>query len=161
MMQHLDGEDQRRLRLLFVTSAGGHLAQLMQLGAWSSQHDRCWVTFKLPDAENLLTGERVYWGYHPTTRSVRNLVRNGRLAWRVIRRERPDVIVSCGAAIAVPFFVIGRLHGARTTYVEVVDRLNTRTLTSRLVSPFTDLFATQDEQQAELFPGSVQIGRLL
>lgn len=150
-----------KLRVLFVGSAGGHLAQLLQLGAWFEQHDRLWVTFRLPDAESLLTTERVVWGYHPTTRNIGNLVRNLGLAWRVIRRERPDVVVSSGAAIAVPFFWLGRLHGARTVYIEVIDRMDTRTLTARLCSPVTDLFVTQDESQARLFPGSTQIGRLL
>ena len=119
------------------------------------------MTFRLPDAESLLTTERVVWGYHPTTRNIGNLVRNLGLAWRVIRRERPDVVVSSGAAIAVPFFWLGRLHGARTVYIEVIDRMDTRTLTARLCSPVTDLFVTQDESQARLFPGSTQIGRLL
>ncbi len=154
-------ERPEKLRVMFVGSAGGHLAQLLQLGAWSEQHDRVWVTFQLPDAESLLADERVVWGYHPTTRNLANLWRNLRLSWRIIRRERPDVIVSSGAALAVPFFWLGKAHGAHTVYIEVIDRLDTRTLTARLCSPVTDLFVTQDEHQARLFPGSAQIGRLL
>lgn len=92
---------------------------------------------------------------------MKNLVRNAQLAVREIRRFKPDVIVSSGAAIAVPFFWIGKLFGVKTVYVEVVDRIDTRTLTARLVSPVTDLFLAQDEQQLELFPGAHLIGRLL
>ena len=154
-------ERPEKLRVMFVGSAGGHLAQLLQLGAWSQQHDRLWVTFQLPDAESLLADERVVWGYSPTTRNIPNLLRNIRLSWRIIRRERPDVIVSSGAAIAVPFFWLGKIHGAHTVYIEVIDRMDTRTLTARLCSPVTDLFVTQDESQARLFPGSALIGRLL
>ena len=40
-----------------------------------------------------LAGERVIVGHSPTTRNVPNLVRNFALAARVIREERPDVIV--------------------------------------------------------------------
>jgi hypothetical protein len=149
------------LRVLFVSSAGGHLAQLLRLEPWYRQHQVRWVTFDLPDAVGLLADDDVVWAYHPTTRNLRNLLRNGGLAIRELRRNRPHVIVSSGAAIAVPFFWIGKLFGAKTVYVEVIDRIDTRTLTARLVSPVTDLFLAQDESQLELFPGGHLIGTLL
>jgi len=149
------------LRVLFASSAGGHLAQLLCLEPWYRQHDVRWVTFDLPDAVSLLDDQSVAWAYHPTTRNVKNLIRNAYLSVREINRMRPDVIVSSGAAIAVPFFWIGKLFGAKTVYVEVIDRINTRTLTARLVSPVTDLFLAQDPAQLGLFPGSHLIGRLL
>ena len=117
-----------RLGVLFVSSAGGHLAQLLQLSSWYADHDRTWVTFRLPDAVSLLQGEKTIWGHFPTTRNIPNLLRNMLLAVRVIRKQRPSVIVSSGAAIAVPFFWIGKLYGAKTVYVEVIDRIDTRTL---------------------------------
>ncbi len=150
-----------KLRLMFACSAGGHLAQLLRLEPWYSAHDVRWVTFDLPDAISLLPGEDVVWAHHPTTRSVKNLVRNTFIAVREIARMRPDVIVSSGAAIAVPFFWIGKLFGAKTVYVEVIDRIDTRTLTARLVSPVTDVIAAQDPAQLEQFPGSHLIGKLL
>ncbi len=150
-----------RYRVLFASSAGGHLAQLLRLEPWYRHHEVRWVTFDLPDAISLLDDQPVVWAHHPTTRNVKNLLRNGLLAIREIRQMRPDLIVSSGAAIAVPFFWIGKLFGAKTVYVEVIDRIDTRTLTARLVSPVTDLFLAQDPAQLELFPGSHLIGRLL
>ena len=149
------------LRVLMVSSAGGHLAQLLRLEKWYSQHDVRWVCFDLPDAVSLLPPQQTLWAYHPTTRNVGNLVRNTVLAWREIRRERPHLVISCGAGIAVPFFWIGKLFGVKTVFIEVIDRIDTRTLTARLVSPVTDLFVTQMPSQQKLFPGSHLIGRLL
>jgi hypothetical protein len=151
----------RRERVLFACSAGGHLAQLLQLRSWYTQHERTWVTFELPDAVSLLGDETVVWGHYPTTRNLPNLVRNTWLAIREIKRLRPTVIVSSGAAIAVPFFWIGKLFRAKTVYVEVIDRIDTRTMTARLVSPVTDLIIAQDESQRALFPGCHVIGQLL
>ncbi len=155
----IDTESPRRV--LFACSAGGHLAQLLKLEPWYRERQVRWVTFDLPDAVSLLAGQDVVWAYHPTTRSIKNLVRNGWLAWRELRRHRPDVIVSSGAAIAVPFFWLGKLLRIPTVYVEVIDRIDTRTLTARLVSPVTDLFVAQDPAQVDLFPGSHLIGRLM
>jgi hypothetical protein len=151
----------RRLRILFASSAGGHLAQLLRLEPWYRDHDVRWMTFDLPDAISLLPPDSVVWAYHPTTRSLKNLVRNTVVAVREIARTRPDLVVSSGAAIAVPCFWIGKLFGAKTIYVEVIDRIDTRTLTARLVSPVTDVIVAQDPSQLEQFPGSHLIGRLL
>jgi UDP-N-acetylglucosamine:LPS N-acetylglucosamine transferase len=149
------------MRALLVASTGGHLLQLHRLRPWWAGHERLWVTFDKPDARSLLEGERVVWAYHPTTRNVVNLVRNLFLALRVVRRERPDVVVSDGAGVAFPFFVVARLLGARTVYVEVYDRVDSRTLTGRLCSPISDLFLVQWEEQRRLYPRSHLIGPLL
>jgi len=148
-------------RVLLVCSSGGHLAQLHRLQPWWQDHERAWVTFRKPDAESVLAGERVWWAFHPTTRNVVNLVRNAWLAVRVMRRERPDVVVSNGAGVALPFFVLARLLRRRTVYVEVYDRIDSATLTGRLCRPFTDLFCVQWPEQQRFYRDSVVVGRFL
>ncbi len=148
-------------RVLLVGSGGGHLAQLIALQPWWQGKDRAWVCFDGHDARDLLSAERVTWAYSPTTRNVPNLVRNFFLAIRVLRSEAPDVVVSTGAGVAVPFFLIARLRGIPTVYVEVIDRVSSRTLTGRLVRPLTSAFCVQWQEQAELYPGSIVIGPLL
>jgi len=145
-------------RVLLVCSSGGHLAQLMRLRSWWEGHERTWACFPLPDAEALLADEDVEWVHHPTTRHLGNLLRNLALALRVIRRERPDVIVSTGAGAAVPFFWIGRLLGCRTVYLEVYDRVDSATMTGRLCRPVTDLFLVQWPEQQRLYRNAVVAG---
>jgi UDP-N-acetylglucosamine:LPS N-acetylglucosamine transferase len=147
--------------MLFVGSSGGHLAQLLALRPWWADKERHWVTFRTPDAESLLAGESVDWAYHPTTRHIGNLLRNTLVAIRVLYRHRPDAIVSTGAAVALPFFVLGRLARIPTIYIEVYDRLETPTLTARLCRPFTSAMLVQWEEQRALYPGSTVVGRLL
>jgi nitroreductase len=153
--------DRPRHRLLLVCSDGGHLAQLHHLEPWWGRHDRTWVTFRKPHATSLLEGERVVWAHHPTTRNAKNALRNLVLAWRVLRRDRPDVVVSDGAGVAVPFFVMARLLGIPTVFVEVYDRIDSRTLTGRLCRPQSSLFVVQWPEQQRLYKGSVVLGELL
>jgi hypothetical protein len=150
-----------RLRIAFVSSAGGHLLQLYQLRPWWEKHDRFWVTFDLPDARSLLAGERVVHAHHPTTRNIPNLLRNLRLAWRTLHAERPDVIVSTGAGVAFPFFVVGRLVRAKTVYIEVYDRIDLATLTGRLCYPISTLFLLQWDEQRRSYPRGEVVGTLL
>ena len=101
------------------------------------------------------------WAAHPTTRNIPNALRNLRLAWRVLRTERPDVVVSDGAGVAVPFFTVAKLLGISTVFLEVVDRIETRTLTGRLLYPIADLICVQWPEQLRLYPRAVEVGALL
>jgi UDP-N-acetylglucosamine:LPS N-acetylglucosamine transferase len=148
-------------RVMFVASNGGHLAQLMALKSWWNDRDRSWVCFDLPDARSQLSGERTVWAYWPATRNIPNLLRNLGLAVRTIRRERPDVVVSTGAAVAFPFFLIARLMRIPTVFIEVYDRIDSRTLSGRLCRPISTHFLVQWPEQQVLYPGSTMVGPLL
>src|SRR3546814_4819201 len=93
--------------LLFVCSGGGHLTQLLALRSWWEDRPRAWVSFGTEQVRSSLAGERLIPCYHPTTRHLGNLLRNTVLAWRTVRTERPAAIVSTGAAVAVPFMLLG------------------------------------------------------
>jgi UDP-N-acetylglucosamine:LPS N-acetylglucosamine transferase len=153
--------DPSRQRILFACSDGGHLAQLYRLKPWWSQHDRAWMTFDRGHAGSLLEGERVHWAHYPTTRNLPNLVRNLVKACRVLRRERPTVVVSNGAGVAVPVFVVAWLLRVPRVYIEVYDRIDSQTLTGKLCRPFTSLFVVQWPEQQRLYKDSVVLGPLL
>lgn len=144
-----------------VGSSGGHLTHLLALRPWWEPHDRFWVTFNTPDASSRLGEERAYWCYHPTNRNLPNLVRNTLLAIKLLRRERPDVVLSSGAGIAVAFAYGCRLLGIPFIFVEVIDRVKTATLTGRLVQPVSTLMLVQLEDQRHLYREAKVIGRFV
>ena len=148
------------MKLCFVASSGGHLTHLYMLKPFWEIRERFWVTFDKEDARSLLAGERVYPCYFPTNRNVRNLIRNTFLAWKVLRKERPDLILSSGAAVAVPFFYLGKLFGAKTIYIEVFDRIDKPTLTGRLVYPVSDEFIVQWEEMKKVYPKAKNLGSI-
>jgi UDP-N-acetylglucosamine:LPS N-acetylglucosamine transferase len=149
------------MKVMLVCSSGGHLTQLYRLRTWWERHQRIWVTFDDAQARSLLADEAVRAAFHPTTRNLPNALRNLGLAVRVIRAERPDVLVSDGAGVAFPFFLIGRLLGVRTVYLEVYDRISRPTVTGRLCYPLADLFCVQWPQQQALYRKGQVIGCLL
>ena len=148
---------------LLVCSSGGHLTQLLALRPWWGSRDRAWVTSDSAHARSALRGETTTRGHFPTTRHVPNLIRNFVLAARMLapRSGRPSVIISSGAGLALPFFVIGRLLRIPTVYIEVFGRVDSRTLTGRLCRPFSRLFLVQWEEQRVLYPGAIVAGELL
>jgi hypothetical protein len=118
-----------------VASSGGHLLQLVHLSAGLPVLEWRWIVFDTPDARQLLGGRDVVYAHHPTNRNIRNLLRNTMLAWTLVRRERPRVVISTGAGVAVPFLWVARMFGARVIYVESFARTTGLSLTGRLVRP--------------------------
>jgi hypothetical protein len=149
------------VKVALVCSSGGHLAQLHRLHPWWSRNERLWVTFDTPDTLALLADEPVVWAHHPTTRNLPNAIRNLGLAVRILMRERPDVVVSDGAGVAFPFFLVANIVRAKTVSIEAYDRIDSRTLTGRLCAPITDLFSVHWEEQRRLYPRAKLIGALL
>lgn len=102
----------------------------------------------------------MYPCYYPTNRSIKALIINTFIAIKILIKERPDVIISSGAAVAVPFFYLGKLFGAKTIYVEVFDRIDKPTLTGKIVYPVTDKFIVQWEEMKKVYPKAINLGSI-
>ena len=148
------------MKVCLVGSSGGHLTHLYMLKPFWQDKERFWVTFYKEDANSILEGEQVYHCYYPTNRSLKALLINTRLAWKVLRKERPDVIVSSGAAVAVPFFYLGKLFGMKTIYIEVFDRIDKPTMTGKMVYPVTDRFIVQWEEMKQVYKKAINLGSI-
>lgn len=147
-------------KILLVGSSGGHLLQLLRITPALEGLEKVWVCFDKPDAKYFLSNERKYWCYHPTTRNVVNLIKNTLQAINVLSRERPAIIISSGAGVAIPYAWIGYLMGAKFVFIEAFNRINSRSVTGRLVYPVADLFCVQWEKMLALYPKAKYIGRL-
>lgn len=125
--------NKENFKICLVGSSGGHLTHLYMLKPFWKEKNRFWVTFNKEDARSLLKGEKMYPCHYPTNRSLKALIKNTAIAWKVLHKEKPDLIISSGAAVAVPFFYLGKLMGAKLIYIEVFDRIDKPTVTGRLV----------------------------
>ena len=148
------------IKICLVGSSGGHLTHLHMLEPTWSKFDRFWVTFNKVDANSLLKNEKVYYCFFPTNRNLLNLIRNTFLAIKILHKEKPDLIISSGAAVAVPFFWLGKIYGAKTIYIEVFDRIYKPTLTGKLVKPVTDVFIVQWEEMKDVYKNSINLGSI-
>ncbi|WP_270225993.1 PssD/Cps14F family polysaccharide biosynthesis glycosyltransferase [Lactococcus lactis] len=146
------------MKIALVGSSGGHLTHLYLLKKFWENEDRFWVTFDKTDAKSILKEERLYPCYYPTNRNVKNTIKNTILAFKILRKEKPDLIISSGAAVAVPFFWLGKLFGAKTVYIEIFDRIDKPTLTGKLVYPVTDKFIVQWEELKKVYPKAINLG---
>lgn len=145
------GRDRRRrLRVGIISSVGGHLSEVLELAPVLAGCDLfCVLNDAAPWQDRPLTA-RSYRIVH-AERDARLLI-NLAEAGRILLRERPDVLLSAGASPAVPFFLVGRLLGATTVFLESFAAVETPTLTGRLVYPLSQHFFVQWPQLLALFP---------
>ncbi len=148
------------IKVCLVSSSGGHLTHLYMLKPFWENRDHFWVTFDKEDARSLLEGEKMYPCYYPSNRSLKAMLINTFKAFKILRKERPQLIVSCGAAVAVPFFYVGKLFGAKLIYIEVFDRIDSSSLTGRLVYPVADKFVVQWEEMKKIYPKAINLGSI-
>ncbi len=148
------------MKVCLVGSSGGHLTHLYMLKPFWKNKDRFWVTFDKEDARSKLKGEKMYSCYYPTNRNVIALIKNTLLAIKILHKEKPDLIISSGAAVAVPFFYIGKLMGAKLIYIEVFDRYNKPTVTGKIVYPIVDKFIVQWEEEKKVYPKAINLGSI-
>lgn len=148
------------MKVCLVGSSGGHLTHLYMLKPFWENKERFWVTFDKEDARSLLENEKMYSCYFPTNRSLKALAINTKLAWQVLRKEKPDLIISSGAAVAVPFFYLGKIFGAKLIYIEVFDRIDKPTMSGKLVYPIVDKMIVEWEEMKKVYPKAINLGSI-
>ena len=148
------------MAVLLVCTPGGHLLQLLSLRPAWGELSHAWVTYDSSDTRSLLADEQVFFAHGPGTRNLKNFFRNLPLAWRLVRELKPAVILSTGAALAVPFAWVGRALGAKVVYVESLTRIERVSLSCRLISPVTDRLYVQWPELAERTPRARYAGNV-
>ena len=92
--------------------------------------------------------------------SCSSFLLSGKADGKVLHKEKPDLIISCGAAVAVPFFYLGKMMGAKLVYIEVFDRIDKPTMTGKMVYPIVDKFIVQWEEQKQVYKKAVNLGSI-
>jgi len=125
------------MKIAVVCSHGGHLTEMMYLmGAFEGQ-DVFFVTYDNPRTRSLSFRHYLFpnFGEKPS-----ELLKSLPLILGILLKEKPDILISNGAEIAVPFMFLARLMGIRTLFIECYTRIESPTVTGRLVYPFCDDF---------------------
>lgn len=122
-------------KALLVASSGGHLNELLRLTpTFAPDPDSLWVTFRTPQSETLLDGRRVHYLPYIAPRDLRGTLRAVPHVRDILRRERFDLAVSTGAAIAVGALPVTAAAGVPSTYIESVCRLAGPSVTGRILA---------------------------
>lgn len=125
------------MKIALVCSHGGHLTELLYLMEAFQGHDIFFVTYDNIRTRNLKYRKYLFpnFGEKPY-KMLLNLPK----IINILLKEKPDVIVSNGAEIAIPFFYLGKLLRKKTLFIECYTRIDTPTVTGKMVYPVSDTF---------------------
>lgn len=146
----------RTPKILAISSAGGHWVQLQRLRVAWEGCDAVYVTTKEGYRDELIADAEKR--HQPTPRFYRVVDANRWQKLRLLRqllgivmilvRERPDVIISTGAAAGFFALRLGKLMGARTIWVDSIANAGTLSLSGQKAGGCADLWLTQWEHLA-------------
>ncbi len=138
-------------KLCLITSRGGHLFQIYQLKPWWEKYPHFWISFPGEDTDSLIQSEKHYYAFGPESRNMLNAVKNFFLAWKILMKEKPTHLISCGAGIAPPFFYVGKMLGIKLIFIEPYDFIEFPSLSAKLVEPIADCLLVQHQKQLRFF----------
>jgi beta-1,4-N-acetylglucosaminyltransferase len=147
-----------RNAICIVSSGGGHLTEALALYPAYAQRPHFFVLNQCLPLPTSMCGKTFF---------IRHSGRDWRFfvnlweAWRILRRERPAVILSTGAGPAVPFAVIGKFLGIPSVFVECSTQIAHPSLTGRIMYRLADRFFYQWEGLRVHYPNATYGGVLL
>ncbi len=130
------------MKICLVCSHGGHLTETLQIMEAFHGYDCFFVTYYSSRDEAVRSLARTYFLQNIGT-NIWRMVKAMVWAPTVLWQEKPDVIISLGAEIALPFMIWGRLLRIKTVFIESWCRTENLSLTGRLVMPIVDRFWVQ------------------
>lgn len=151
---------EKKLKVCLAASAGGHLVQLLKLAPSWQQQETIFISTIDAVKKQLGSMGRTYIigdcnREHP--------IRTARVLWnslQIIRRERPDVVISTGAAPGFLACFWGKLFGAKVIWIDSIANTKRLSLSGRMIRPMCNICLTQWEHLTDInkhveFSGSV------
>ena len=147
-----------RKRVMFISSMGGHLNELLKLEPMFEKYDYHLVTEKTPTTtylkeiyqnkiSYLVYGTKKNWLIYPFILFI-----NSFISLFYFLKYRPKYIVTTGTHTAGPMCCIGKILGAKIIYIETFANVHRKTITGRIVYKFADFFVVQWEPMTKLYP---------
>jgi len=151
-------------KVLFISSAGGHLSEMLELKELFKKYDYHIITEKTKSTDYLKKEypQKVNYLIYGTKDHMLTypfkLIANCFKSLYYYFKLRPKVIITTGAHTAGPMCCIGKIFGSKIIYIESFANIHTKTITGRIIYHFADLFIVQWESMLKLYPKAVYGG---
>ena len=146
--------------ILLVSSSGGVLLDLLALRTWWSRYNTVWAVVRAADTESALEGQRVRWIREVSIRRPSGLATGLLQARRILRDERPDLIVSAGSGAAIGFFLLARMRGIPTFWLSTYNVVRSPGISARICARLASRILLQRAATLDAHPDGVVIGEL-
>jgi hypothetical protein len=158
---NLNGDDMKK-KVLFISSTGGHLNELLQLKSLFSNYPYLLVTEKDKSTIALKEKYNVKYLVYGTRKNLFTyffkFIFNFFKSLIIFLKFKPDVIITTGAHTCVPMLFIAKIFKKKSIYIETMANRKTKTLTGKIVEKWVTHFVVQWEDMKELYIDSIYGG---
>lgn len=148
------------VKICFISSSGGHFEQLMMLKPLMDKYKSFIVTEKTN--YKVSGGNRTIYYLDQVNRNeklfVLKMIKNSLITLKIFIKEKPDVIITTGVLSAIPMCIIGNIFRKKLIYIESFAKVNTPTLTGKLIYKFADQFYVQWRDMLKIYPEAIYRG---
>lgn len=151
-------------KILFISSTGGHLSEMMRLKGMFSRYDYHIVTEKTKSNLSLKSDYKdhisflIYGTKDHLFSYVFKLTYNCFKSFFLYLRIHPDYVITTGAHTAGPMCLIAKIFGSKIIYIETFANIDTKTITGKMLYPVSDLFIVQWSKMKKHYPKAVDGG---
>ncbi len=148
------------MKICFAASSGGHLEEITCLRGLCEGRESFLVTEECGEVKTAWNDD-VYLVPQINRKEKGFLLHFAKLfitSNKILKKERPDYIISTGALATVPVCVIGKLRKVKIIYIESFARVDDASMTGKLMYPIADLFLVQWEEMLKIFPKATYAG---
>jgi beta-1,4-N-acetylglucosaminyltransferase len=150
-------------KICFAASSGGHLEEISRLKEIEDVYDSFLLTEKNGFSE-LSFCKKVVYVSQINRREITFIPKLVLLFFKsfyILLKEKPDCIISVGALATYPICLLGKLMGKRIIYIESFARVDSPSLTGKLMYKLADLFIVQWDELLQFYPRAVYGGGIL
>ncbi len=150
--------------VMFISSTGGHLNELMQLRPMFEKYDYHIITektrsnLKLKEKYPGKIGYLVYGTKLHRFTYIFKLLYNCFKSLYYYIKFHPDYIITTGTHTAGPMCCIGKILGSKIIYIETFANIKTKTSTGKLIYHFADHFIVQWPSMKKVYPKAIDGG---
>ena len=154
----------KKKKVLFISSTGGHLNELMQLKPMFEDYNYHIITEKTKSNISLKEKFPKRLNFLVYGTKDKKLVYPFKFIYNILKslilyiKIRPKYIVTTGTHTAVPICYIGKLFRTKIIFIETFANSKTKTLSGKMIYPIANLFIVQWESMLKLYPKAVYGG---
>jgi beta-1,4-N-acetylglucosaminyltransferase len=139
------------MKIALVCTQGGHLTEMLQILDAFSGRQIFFVTHNSSRNQEILKIAPAYFS-NSIDAKLNRFLSSFVSALMILKKEEPDVMVSMGAEIAIPFFFWSKILGIKTIYIESWCRSENLSITGKIVYYWVDEFWVQWPQLCHHYP---------
>lgn len=151
---------QKKIKICFAASSGGHYEQLMMLKPLMDKYDS-FVLTEWTEYNAEIKGIKTYYLKQVNRKEKTffgRMIKNSILSLKIFLKEKPDLIICTGVLATIPMCLVTKAARKKLIYIESFAKVNSPTETGKLLYRFADQFYVQWESMKKFYPSAIYLG---